>query len=62
MAKHSRNNRRNVRDGDLYSVYLEVISVQESSFRNDIPHEGGVEYLHSDPASRRRRRQGKSRI
>jgi hypothetical protein len=39
--------------------------LQESKLRQETsssPCGGGVEYLHSDPASRRRRRKGKSQI
>jgi hypothetical protein len=35
---------------------------QETSIQWEHPCGGGVEYLHRDPASRRRRRKGKSRI
>jgi hypothetical protein len=36
------------------------IGDNEGRFQND-PCEGGVEYLHRDPASRRRGRKGKSK-
>jgi hypothetical protein len=57
------NNRGTVRHGNLYSVRPEVIK-ELVQFSSSVVHpcEGGVEYLHRDPANRRRRRKGKSQI
>jgi hypothetical protein len=61
VATNRHSNRRTVLDGDIYSVRLEaqfILVVSELSF----PCGGSVKYLHRSPASRRRRREGKSRI
>jgi hypothetical protein len=56
------NNRGTGSYVDLYSVLPEVIKelVQFKSEPDTHPCGVGVEYLHRDPASRRRRRKGKS--
>jgi hypothetical protein len=47
----------------LLSVDYTVYCIRSRAEKNDsIPCGGGVEYLHRSPASRRRRRKGKSRI
>jgi hypothetical protein len=61
-----------LRNGPCIFAYLAVVSEQRVCVQlyicstvfkcKFIPCEGGVEYLNRDPASRRRRRKGKSRI
>jgi hypothetical protein len=58
----TQNNRGTVWDGDLYSGRLEVTKNSDSVIREFTPCGGGIEYLHRDPASRRRRWKGKSQI
>jgi hypothetical protein len=57
-----RNDRGIVWGGDLYSVRPEVIKEGHLHRSPAIPCGGGVEYLHRNSASRRRRRKGKSQI
>jgi hypothetical protein len=51
-----------VEGGALYTVRPEPTSGRELTSRLVYPCGGGVEYLHRDPASRRRRRKGMSQI
>jgi hypothetical protein len=44
----------------FYTVRLSVIRDRTDKISESNPCGGGVEYLHRDPASRRRRRKGKS--
>jgi hypothetical protein len=77
MQRAARNNESTVGIGVSYVVRSEAISrdrrnlVQFCSallcsalgqFGRRLPCGGGFEYLHRDPASRRRRRKGKSQI
>jgi hypothetical protein len=43
-------------------IQIQIINLQRDLSLKIYPCGGGVEYLHRDPASRRRRRKGKSQI
>jgi hypothetical protein len=60
----ARRNNRIVRKCVFYVVLSEAISSDRPSSVQSVtlPCGGGVEYLHRDPASRSRRRKGKSQI
>jgi hypothetical protein len=62
--RHACNNRRAVGSDVFCAVRPRLYNERELSCGDGVRHPcgGGVEYLHRDPASRRRRRKGKSQI
>jgi hypothetical protein len=58
----ARNNGITFGSGDFSAVLAETIYRGPTAVTEENPCGGGVEYLHRDPASRKRRRNGKSQI